>query len=142
MSKKILLAQMFGYPVVAALLLVGLMAPRYVPSDSLGSAAASTASPYLAKERMIASFVGRCRFRLNFDHLRDRGSANFYSLESDAGLLARTSISCPPGGRCSVVAQALIKYRFPTELGGKPLPTGIWGCGRSTPDWVHNSPSE
>jgi len=127
------LAHMFGWPLLAILFFMGLMAPRYVPSKSLISAAASTASPDLAKERMIASFVGRCRSKWNFDRLRKRGVAILYSLENDAGLLARTSISCMPGRRCSVVAQALIDYPFPTEVRGKPLPTKIWGCGRSTP---------
>jgi hypothetical protein len=137
MSNKMLLAEMFGWPLLAILFFVGLMTPRYVPSDSLISAVASTASPDLVKERMTASFVGHCRRPTSsFDRLRDNGVANLYSLESDAGLLARTSISCMPGGRCSVVAQALMDYPFPTELAGKPLPTKIWGCGRITPDWV------
>lgn len=136
MSNKMFLAYMFGWPLIGILLLVGLMAPRYVPSNSLMSAANSTASPDLAKKRMIASFVGRCRSGWNFDRLRDRGVATLYSLESDAGLLARTSISCIPGKRCTVVAQALMDYPFPTELRGKPLPTRIWGCGRNPRDWA------
>ncbi len=130
------LAHMFGWPLLAILFFIGWMVPRYVPSNALISAAASTASPDLAKERMVASFVGRCRYGWNFDRLRDRGVAILYSLENDAGLLARTSISCMPGGRCSVVAQALMDYPFPTELGGKPLPKTIWGCGRSIPNWA------
>lgn len=135
MSRQLFFAQLFGLPLLAILFFVGLMVPRYVPSDTLIRAAASTTSPDLAKERIIASFVGRCRSRWNFDRLRGRGEAKLYSLENDAGLFARTSIHCMPNRGCSVIAKALIAYPFPTEIGGKPLPTTIWGCGRSTPDW-------
>ena len=58
MSKVSFFAGMFGLPLLALLMLVGCLTPRYVPSYSLASAAASTQSPDIGRERMIASFVG------------------------------------------------------------------------------------
>ena len=135
MSKVSFFAGMFGLPVLALLMLVGCLTPRYVPSGSLASAAASTPSPDIGRERMIASFVGRCRGNWNFDRFKLRGEEALYSWESDAGLIARTRMNCMPGQRCSVIAQALIGWPFPAKLKGKPVPTHIWGCGTVTPDW-------
>lgn len=136
MSKTSFFARMFGLPLLAVLIFLGFLTPRYVPSDSLVSAAGSTPSPELGQARMIASFVGRCRSNWNFDRFRLRGEASLYSWENDAGLLARTRIVCLPGQRCSVTAQALITWPFPSKAGGKPLPTRIWGCRSNTPDWT------
>ncbi|RZT46313.1 hypothetical protein EV283_3250 [Sphingomonas sp. BK036] len=136
MSKVSFFAGMFGLPVLAVLMLVGCLTPRYVPSDSLASAAASTPSPDIGRERMIASFVGRCRGNWNFDRFKLRGEGALYSWESDAGLIARTRMNCLPGRRCSVMAQALFGWPFPRQLSGKPIPTRIWGCRIGTPDWT------
>ncbi|OWK29764.1 hypothetical protein [Sphingomonas mucosissima] len=136
MSKVSFFAGMFGLPLLAPLMLAGYLTPRYVPSDSLASAAASTPSPDIARERMIASFVGRCRGNWNFDRFRLDGEATLHSWENDAGLIARTRMSCLPGQRCSVAAQALIGWPFPPQLGGKPVPTRIWGCRIGAPDWT------
>ena len=137
MSKVSFFAGMFGLPLLALLMLIGWLTPRYVPSNSLASAAASTSLPEVARERMIASFVGRlCRRNWNLDQFQRTGEATLYSWESDAGLIAQTRMSCLPGRRCSVTAKALIRWPFPPQLGGKPIPTRIWGCGISTPDWT------
>lgn len=139
MSRVAFFAGIFGLPLLGVLLLVGSLTPRYVPSDSLATAAASTPSPELARERMIASFVRRCRGNWDFERFKFRGEATLYSWESDAGLFARTRMSCLPGRRCSVTAQALIAWPFPSQLGGKPVPTRIWGCGIGTPDWTQTT---
>ncbi|MEG3082745.1 hypothetical protein U1707_03755 [Sphingomonas sp. PB2P12] len=135
-------AGIFGLPLLAPLILVGCLTPRYVPSDSLASAVASTPSPELARERIAASFVKHCSGNWNFDRLHRRGEATLYSWESDAGLLARTRISCMPDQRCSITAQALIRWPFPPKLGSKRVPTRIWGCGASTPDWTRLDSAE
>jgi hypothetical protein len=85
---------------------------------------------------MIASFVGRCRGNWNFDRFKRRGEETLYSWESDAGLIARTRMSCLSGRQCSVTAQALIGWPFSRQLGGKPVPNRIWGCRIGTPDWT------
>jgi hypothetical protein len=136
MSKLSFFAGMFGLPLLALLMLVGCLTPRYVPSDSLASAAASTPSSDIAAQRMIASFVGRCRGNWNFDRFERRGEETLYSWESDAGLIARTRMSCLSGRQCSVTAQALIGWPFSRQLGGKPVPNRIWGCRIGTPDWT------
>ena len=133
-------AGMLGLPLLAPLTIIGYLTPRYVPSASLASAAASTPWPELGRERMIASFVKRCRGDWNFERFELRGEATLYSWESDAGLIARTRINCMPGRRCSVAAQALINWPFPSQLGGKPVPTHFWGCGAAIPDWTRPSP--
>ena len=135
MGKMSFFAGMFGLPLLTPLLLVGFLTPRYVPSDSLVSAAASTPSPELGRERMIASFVGRCRRGWNFDRFMLDGEATLYSWESDAGLIARTRMNCMPGRQCSVTAQALLRWPLPPKIEGKPVPTHIWGCGTVTPNW-------
>ena len=139
MSKMSFFTRIFGLPLLAVLALLDFLTPRYVPSNSLLSAAASTPSPELGRERMIASFVGHCRSDWSFDRFRLRGEATLHSWENDAGLFARTQISCVPGRRCSVIAQALLKWPFPSQVGVKPLPTHIWGCRSPTPNWTKDS---
>jgi hypothetical protein len=135
MSKASLLAGFVGLPLLMPLMLVACLTPGYVPSDSLSSAAASTASPELARRRMMASFVGRCRGNWNIDRSRSGGTTTLYSWENDAGLIGKTEITCVPGRRCSVAARALMKWPLPSQLGGRPVPTRIWGCGVAPPDW-------
>ena len=128
MSKASFLAGILGIPLLVPLVLTAILTPRYVPSDALRKAAASTQAPGLSRQRILAGFVGRCRLDWALDEDRLERGTTLYSWENDAGLLARTQIHCPAGGACTVTAGALFDWPFPSEIGGKPVPTRIWGC--------------
>jgi len=136
MRNRSFLIGLFSLPIITTLMLIALFTPAYVPSDSLISAAASTSSRTLAQDRMIASFVGRCRRGWKLNRERFSGRNSLYSWENDAGLVARTDIVCLPGERCSVTAHALVAWPFPGEINGKPLPKGLRGCRMTPPDWL------
>lgn len=121
---------MIGLPLLMPVLLLAFLTPLYVPSDTLKEAATSTSEPVVARQRIVGSFVRRCRFDWDLKAEKLDGRRKLYSWENDEGLLARTEIDCSPGGECRVAAAALVPWPFPSTLGGKPIPTRIWGCNR------------
>ena len=139
MRKWSFLTGMFGLPVLLVLVVIGYLAPSYVPSRSLISAAASTASIDVAQRRIIASFVGRCRWGLALNQQLLNRDVTLYSWENDTGILARTDITCMAGKPCSVTAQALLAHPSFSRPDGSRQPVRIAGCGRATPDWLNDA---
>ena len=139
MRKWSFLTGMFGLPVLLVLVVIGYLTPSYVPSRSLKSAAASTTSIDVAQRRIIASFVGRCRWGLALNQQLLNRDLTLYSWENDTGILARTVIACMPGKACSVTAQALLAHASFSRADGSRQPVRIAGCGRATPDWLNDA---
>ena len=128
MTRASFIAGIFGIPMLVPLALTAFLTPRYVPSDQLKAAALSTSAPDLSRQRILAGFDGRCRRDWDLDEDSLEGRTNLYSWQNDAGLLARTHIDCPAGGACTVTGSALLDWPFPSEIGGKPVPTRLWTC--------------
>ena len=129
MTARLFFIRMLGSAAISPFLLLGFLTPGFIPSADLEEAAKSTGSYTLARQRMLAAFVGRCRqSSLSEDSFDDE--LILYSWENDAGLLGTTTIACRPESGCQVSAKALLPEPFRAEIGGKPMRRHFTGCRR------------